>query len=36
MNFYSKFLDIHIKERKLTCHDYYGLNGNKKIMFDFD
>ncbi len=25
MNFYFKFFNIHIREKKLTCHDYYGL-----------
>jgi hypothetical protein len=24
MKFYSKFLDIHMKEKWLTCYDYYG------------
>jgi hypothetical protein len=24
MNFYFKFLDIHTREKRLTCHDYYG------------
>jgi hypothetical protein len=24
MNFYFKFLDIHKKEKKQICHDYYG------------
>jgi len=22
--FYSKFFDIHMREKGLTCHDYYG------------
>jgi hypothetical protein len=25
MNFYSKFLDIYMKEKELIFHDYYGL-----------
>ncbi len=36
MNFYSKFLDIHMREKCLTCHDYYGFKRFFKKMFDFD
>jgi hypothetical protein len=24
INFYCKFFNIHAKEEKITCHDYYG------------
>ncbi len=32
MNFYSKFLDIHMREKGLTCHDYYGFKHSSDIL----
>ncbi len=39
MNFYSNFFNIHMKEKGLTSHDYYGLKWKLKnkclVLIDY-